>query len=96
MMNINIPQIDLLNSKSFFPFFNFLNYEKTFPKIYFPIFKKLVSSLNRIRSDNEQYQEYNTNMQHHIQELNNQVKHLHSLIFDLIFLNIDQSIKSNK
>jgi hypothetical protein len=76
---------------------NFLTYEKTFSKINFAIFKKLVSSLNRIRSDNEQYQEYNTNMQHHIQELNDQVQHLHhSLIFDLIFLNIDQSIKSNK
>lgn len=29
--------------------------------------------INRLRSDNEQYQQTNTNMQHHIEELNDQV-----------------------
>jgi len=29
--------------------------------------------INRLRSDNEQYQQTNINMQHHIEELNDQV-----------------------
>lgn len=37
------------------------------------LFFKLTLSINRIRSDNEQFQQYNANMQNHIQELNIQV-----------------------
>jgi hypothetical protein len=45
--------------------------------IFFFLFEKLHSSINRMRSDNDQYQQYNANMQHHIQELNNQVKYIY-------------------
>ncbi|CAF1189613.1 unnamed protein product [Rotaria sordida] len=38
--------------------------------------EELLSSINRIRSDSEQYQQYNTNMQNHIQQLNEQINHL--------------------
>ncbi|UJR13376.1 hypothetical protein I4U23_000393 [Adineta vaga] len=38
--------------------------------------EELSSSINRIRSDNEQYQKYNTDMQHHIQDLTNQINQL--------------------
>ncbi|CAF1031218.1 unnamed protein product [Rotaria sordida] len=38
--------------------------------------EELLSSINRIRSDSEQYQQYNTNMQNHIQERNEQINQL--------------------
>jgi hypothetical protein len=51
-------------------------------------FLKLLSSINQMRSDNDQmhlqYQQYNANVQRHIQELNDQVKSYHSLFFDLL------------
>ncbi|CAF1116206.1 unnamed protein product [Adineta steineri] len=37
--------------------------------------EEFLSSISRMRTDNDQYQQYNTNMQHHIQELNDQVKY---------------------
>jgi hypothetical protein len=74
--------------------FHFL-WRKRVGSVNFLIFQKLVSSVNRIRSDNEQYQQYNTKMQHHIQELNDQVKIPYSLIFYLILFYSDESIKSN-
>jgi chromosome segregation ATPase len=58
--------------------------------------EELVSSINRIRSDNEQYQEYNLNMQHHIQELNDQVNRILSCSSPGILFDKDQSIKSNE
>ena len=45
---------------------------------YFLFFMKLLSTINQMRSDNDQtqlqYQQYNTNVQRHIQELNEQVR----------------------
>ncbi|CAF1156334.1 unnamed protein product [Adineta ricciae] len=38
--------------------------------------EELHSSLNRIRSDNEQYQKHNADMQYHIQDLTNQINQL--------------------
>ncbi|CAF1116223.1 unnamed protein product [Adineta steineri] len=38
--------------------------------------EEFLSSISRMRTDNDQYQQYNTNMQHHIQELNDQINQL--------------------
>ncbi|CAF3955145.1 unnamed protein product [Rotaria magnacalcarata] len=38
--------------------------------------EEISSSINRMRSDNEQFQQYNTNMQNHIKELNRQIVQL--------------------
>jgi len=46
---------------------------------------KLLSTINQIRSENDQiesqYQQYNTNIQRHVQELNEQVRFLLLFLF---------------
>jgi len=66
---------------------------KYLDKLFINFFLKLLSSINQMRSDNEQmqiqYQQYNANVQRHIQELNEQVRLNYLSFFSLFKMYLD-------